>query len=563
MARLFMARSHLVHSRWFVKWFSSPYYLARAGMKVTWHRDPIACWEMAKCYMEDGYDQFGHSQILAHVCSRFRLAERFIVLVRLYKLARILELFGLMECALAVLKQTEHLVSPANMVTLARYIFECEDYCENISHLRKWCLRLVYKHYNWLIKSDQWAQVVKDAVPDLEEQWMKIASTKRAVSEEGLRTPSKQNLRDAKAFVDSVTIVHQEPNGLTKQEPDNARDAQEIPSTSKQGKLPTQVSLDEAETPTRKPKAKKSLAEMTILQQIHSLRENMASDGGVSSESLHVTFPSRNSSLRKTLDGQEGGSSKAGERLKVNISSSPLARKSSFREVFDLDTSHGMTINQKGEWQPDSMFDRMTNSNRRPGSGVLSTSITEPLLTPRRFGDISKHVQDGPFNYEEDPNDIARPASESAVAAIKAQDGPYSQRGVILTVGAANEPDSWPLADIPLPDPLLPFPRRAPSLDSGATIRENFRTSTHHAQAVTIFGIHRPGMGGSIITIDENAEPKESHSRSPNHAKAREFLGIDTPAPVGLSRPKPRAAGDVEVKKLMKKKNQWLGRLGE
>ena len=562
MVRLFMARSHLMHSRWFVRWFSSPYYLARAGMKVTWHRDPVSCWEMAKYYMEEGYDQFGTDQLSAHVYTHFRLAERFIILIRLCKLARGLELFGLMESALTVLKQTDHLVSPANVVTLARYIFGGEDYCENIPPLRKWCLKMIHKHYDWLIKSDQWVQVVRDSVPDLEEQWRKVTTSKRAVSREDLKRLSQQNLRDAKILVESATIEDQESEGSMKHDCENVKGPPPIPFTPKKEIGLTKSTQEEEETPTKKPKAKKSLAEMTILQQIHSLRKNMENDGGLSVESLQAASPARNSSLCNTVEGQDSVSNKFGERLRVTVSGAPLARKSSFREVFELDTSNSTIVDLSGEVHPGEAITRMTDMNRRPGAGALSTSISAPILTPRRFGDMSKHLHDDPFDSREYSSDIVRPASEGAVTAIKAQDGSFSQRGVIVTVGAANEPDSWPLADIPLPDPLLPYARRPPSLDSGSTIREHFRASTHHAQAVTIFGIHRPGMGGSIITIDENEEPKESEKRSPNHAKAREFLGIDAPAIGSISRPKSRAVSDAEVKKL-KKKNPWLGILGE
>ena len=134
-----------MHAGWFVDWFDSTHYLARAGMKVTWPHDPIACWDMAKSYMQDGQDRFGSNQITTYVCTNFLLHSRFIVLIRLYKLAHVLDLYGLMDRAYAVLVEMEHLISPPNVLTIARYIFGSKEHCVNILCLRKWCLKWIGK----------------------------------------------------------------------------------------------------------------------------------------------------------------------------------------------------------------------------------------------------------------------------------------------------------------------------------------------------------------------------------------------------------------------------------
>ena len=561
MSRLFIARSHLMHSRWFVRWFNSPYYLARCGMKVTWQRDPIACWELAKSYMEEGRDQFGSSQITMYMSTRFRLAERFIVLVRLYKLARTLELSGLMDDALTVLRQTEDLISPANVIILARYIFNSEDHCENMPYPRKWCLKLVSKHYDWLSKSYQWADCIVSSVPELAQQWNKITANKKRVSQEKLRNISKLSLAEAETVIDSGKSATPKLSPSALQEPENEIAPHLSPPVSRKENSPIRSVIEVSESPRKRLRPKKSNSNLNVLHQVQAMRDDTDSEKGIGTESLRTVFPSRKSSLRNTLDVQGSVSDKPGDRSTVFLASPPLAKMSSFREDFEVDPSHDTVVNQSKEVQSDGVFDRMISSLQHPVSGTLSGSISEPLLSSRRFEDISRDAPGSPLKHEIDARDHARPAS---VPVVKAQEGPHLRRGVIMTVeDAEEEADKWPLADIPLPDPLLPGARRAPSLDSEGTVREHVAravaingTNVSGAKIVTIFGVHRPGMGGSIVSVDKDKAAKQSLKRSPNHAKAREFLGIDNPAPHGNGVMR-HSESDVEGKKL-RKKREWL-----
>ena len=561
MVRLFMARSQLIYSEWFVKWFNSPYYLARGGMKVTWHRDPIACWEMAKSYMEDGYDRFGRNQITSYVCTRFPLADRFMVLVRLLKLARVLDLFGLMDGAFVVLRQMEHLIAPPNVITLARYIFGGEDYCENIPYLRKWCLKWVDKHYDWLVKSEQWTKVIKNSVLDLEEQWIRITTMKRIKSQEELRRAIQRNLCDATAIIDAMNAVDELPEAPVKDDTNDNKNVNKHPDIPKKEYTFTRLARNGTETPSKEQPANEKIVGLSEMRSSLSLDDNELSKCNSTDEGESRPPIPKKSSLRNILEVEGCEMSKDGVKTKGGGHLVPIPRKSSFEEVFDFHVKYDTAAKQNKEAQQD-RFELTKKLSNSPIASSLNTSFSEPLLTSCRYGEICTNGKGGKCDYQRESNRLSQPAKDNDKLIQQQEDTVRSsQRGIFLTVGALCEPDSWPLADIPLPDPLLPLARRAPSLDTETAHREQHKSTTHNTQTVTVFGIHRPGMGGSIIPIEENGNSSESHARTANEAKAREFLGIDQPVTVGMAKSVSRSSLDSEPKKL-KRKTPWLAKHG-
>ena len=529
-------------------------------MKVTWHHDPVACWEMAKSYMEDGYDRFGKDQITTYVCARFPLADRFIVLVRLFKLACILDLFGLMNGAFSVLKQMEHLIAPSNTITLSRYIFGGKEYCENMAHLRKWCLKSICKHFDWLTKSEQWAQVLHDSVPDLEEQWIRITALKRIKTQEDLRRAIQRNLCDSNAIIKELRAADVLSKAPVQGETGGNKEPDDCLVTLKKESAFTKFSRVGTETPTRQQVASESLADLSKMQRILSFDDDTISESNVDDGGeTHLSLP-RDSSLRKVSNVGTCDISKDGDSVTGGGHVAPIARKSSVQEVFDVDVKH-CTVSKHDKAAQQGVF-KQTNDNF-PIAGALNTSFSEPLLTSRRHGDINTNGKDSIIGRRKENNSLLQSANEDSKN-IQRQEtiGRSSQRGILLTLGTLHEPDSWPLADVPLPDPLLPMACRAPSLDSGAAQREQPKDATHHAQIVTVFGIHRPGMGGSIIPIDEDGDLSESRAKTANEAKAREFLGIDQPTTAGIAKSGSRLSLDSETKKL-KKKTTWHGKHGE
>ena len=557
MVRLIMAHSQLMHSEWFVKWFDSPYYLTRGGMKVVWPQDPIACWEMAKSYMEDGHDRFGKNQIATYVCTRFHLADRFMVLVRLMKLAHVLGLSGLTNGAVKVLKQIEHLIAAPNVVTLARYIFGDEECRENILYLKKWCVKWVDKHYEWLAESEQWAKVVKNSVPDLEEEWIRITTLKRIKSQEALRMAIRRNLCESTAIINTMTVVDGEyelPEAADTKysgiDPDT-RMKENVSSVS------TTFSRNGAEDRTNKHDQQPvSPCRIQSRSSPNGSRARKCTSNG--KDNTPPPIPKK-SSLRNFSGEEDCEASKGSSNARKGRYLATLPRESFFQEIFDTDVKHGTVSEQSMEGQQSAKAQTSTTFTI---ASSLNTSSSEPLLSSHRYGDISIGNKSVDVQYQKEGSCSSLPATVDEKSSQGQEDSSTcGHRGILLTIEALCEPDSWPLADIPLPDPLLPLARRAPSLDSEVAQREQHKALTHNAQAVTVFGIHRPGMGGSIIPIEETVNPSESRARTANEAKAREFLGIDQPVTVGMAISASRSSFESETRKL-RKKTLWLVKHG-
>ena len=561
MVCLVMVRSQLMHSGWFVNWFNSPHYLARAEMKITWPRDPIACWEMAKSYMEDGYDRFGNNQITTYVCSNFLLNDRFIVLVRLYKLARVLDLFGLMDGAFTVLVEMEHLVSPPNVLTLARYIFGGEEYCENITNLRKWCLKLIGKHYDWLLNSDQWAKVVESSAPELGEQWMRITALKKMVSQEELRKAIQQNVSDANAIIKALKAV--DTKSATPTEADSSIEAEfsRCPVTSKKEYTFTGFERIGPGTPTKKQAKSKDSLGFLNKQLTFSFDDSDSSDRDLKRNGEKRPLAHRNSSFHEVSEADEGDTGNANSDSTGKHRAS-IPRTPSFQEVFGDDIKPATAFQFNNEAHGETVFGRR-DILTGPVTGVLTYSISEPLLSSRRPARRYKDTNGSTINELEDSDQPLLSAKDNNHNDTNQRENIYhpAQRGVILTPDALRELDRWPLSDIPLPDPLLPIPlaRHAPYFDLEGDKHQQFNATIHQAQAVTVFGLHRPGMGGSVVVpASEKTVQGESRAGAANGTKAREFLGINEPCAVATAGMGARPSLDVEPKKL-KKKAMWMG----
>lgn len=543
-----------MHSGWFVDWFDSSHYLARAGMKITWPHDPIACWEMAKSYMQDGQDRFGNNQITRYVCTKFLLHSRFIVLVRLYKLAHVLDLFGLMDRAYAVLVEMEHLISPPNVLTLARYIFGGKEHCGNILCLRKLCLKWIGKHYDWLLNSKQWGKVLEDAVPELGKQWMRIIDMKKRISQEELRNAIQRNLSEANVIINALKAVDAEPDAPTQADSGNNGDSSRRTISPEGDYAFTKLERSRAGTPTE--------THVTIKDgngpMKHPTYSPTDSDGsGHDFNSNNETDPTVSVSL--SIEGSsEGGDASNVNNAFTNEERPSIFETSSIPGECGPETKQDITFRYKMEAQKETPA--LDNDLKGRVVRPFPYSVSEPLLTTRRGVHAYKEADNSIVHHVEHPDRSLASAIGNNERYTDQQGNVYPplQHGVILTTQALRQLDGWPLSDVPLRDPLLPVPvaHPAPSSDLAGDKHLQSNATTPHAQAVTVFGLHRPGMGGSVIVpVNEEAPRSESRAGAANAAKAREFLGINEPSPV--ARGGARSSMDVEPRKL-RKMGMWI-----
>lgn len=531
-----------MHSSWFVNWFESPNFLARAGMKVTWPQDPLACWDMARSYMEDGYDRFGTSQIKTYVCTNFDLDERLVVLTRLYKLARIMDLFGLMDAAFTVLIEMENFITPVHVLTLARYIFGGERYCEPITLLRKWCLKWIAKHYDWLNDSQQWEEVIENAVPELEEQWSRIKAASKIIAQEELKRSIQQNVSDANAIIKALTAVDTDSEESTQRKSSRNGRSHGRPLAPKAESISTKLAHRVTGSPTKR---------MTRIKQNSGLHRTR--DTGLVIHENRSPPESPVSYLQQTSETEEGDTVDVDDTLMSERHLS-VAEAGSLKKSPGPNLGPRTLIGDTERHKENVKFATITTTV----NGALPYSVSERLLTSHRNGHTYENGRRSTTYKQEASSGLfsSDGANGHTHNDLHQSLRPSTQRGVILTSEALRLLDGWPLSDIPLRDPLLPVPvvHRSPSLDHLGESDQQNEATLHQARAVTVFGLHRPGMGGSVI--DPTSQPltrSESRAGIANEAKARELLGMNEATGI-----RSRSSMDIEPRKL-KKRGLWAG----
>ena len=167
-----MTRSSLLRSPVMARLIESSHYLEGCYMILTFPNDSAICFEIVKNYLEDGSDRFTDSRLRAYLLARYKLIDRFLIHIRVYKMAKKLDLAGLMAIAYECLEQAERLMSPTRCVTMTRIIFGVDSGFDK--RIKDWCMKHVGFHFAVLYMTKEWNELIPHLDPDFQGKWAKL-----------------------------------------------------------------------------------------------------------------------------------------------------------------------------------------------------------------------------------------------------------------------------------------------------------------------------------------------------------------------------------------------------
>ena len=167
-----MKRSSMMRSPTFLKFFKSRHYLPGCKMLLTFMTDPASCFQIVQSYLDEGPDCYTRTRLRVHVTINYNLGNRFIVLARLYKLAKKLALHGLESMAYESLQEAERLMTSGSCFMLASLIYAHGAGFDK--RMKDWCLRHVGNHFGRLHATKEWINLIPQLEPELGRQWSKL-----------------------------------------------------------------------------------------------------------------------------------------------------------------------------------------------------------------------------------------------------------------------------------------------------------------------------------------------------------------------------------------------------
>lgn len=161
------------------QFFSSAYYLHGCDMRLTFTVDPAICVDILYKYLDSGPDPelYHHTVLKVQLTMRFQIADRALILVRLYSLAQKLGLPELMDMAYGVLTDGDKLIKAYDCVPIASLIFTHGGNFDK--KLRDWCIGHVKSHARELKRFRIWHEVVGKSENDLRYEWVWIMAGMR------------------------------------------------------------------------------------------------------------------------------------------------------------------------------------------------------------------------------------------------------------------------------------------------------------------------------------------------------------------------------------------------
>jgi hypothetical protein len=140
-------------------------------MLLTFFDDPAGCFQILKCYLDDGPDCYTKTRLRVHVTLRYKVTERFIILGRLYMLAKKLALGGLVDMAYETIVDCEQSLTPTSCFAMASLVYG-PDASAFDQPLKDWCLKHIENHFFALNDNENWwAEMMGPLEPNLGRHW--------------------------------------------------------------------------------------------------------------------------------------------------------------------------------------------------------------------------------------------------------------------------------------------------------------------------------------------------------------------------------------------------------
>lgn len=170
VSRTFMVqRSALLRSPALVEFFASLDYLPGCKMNLHFMNDPGVCFDVVQTYLENGPDCYPMLRLKVYITRLTKDADRFIVLIRLYKFAIKLKLIYLKNMAFEVIHDLEWEMSAECCPKIAQLVFAHQSPYDNT--IKGWILKHIGHFYKKLSRSNTWAALVPILDPELGQHW--------------------------------------------------------------------------------------------------------------------------------------------------------------------------------------------------------------------------------------------------------------------------------------------------------------------------------------------------------------------------------------------------------
>lgn len=161
-------RSALMRSPVLAKFFTSLDYLPGCKMDLHFMNDPGVCFDVVQTYLENGPDCYPMLRLRVYITRLTKDADRFMVLIRLHKLATKLKLTYLMKMAFEVIHDLEWEMSAECCPKIADMVFAQHSPYDHI--IKIWILKHIGHFYKKLSRSNTWAALVPTLDPELGQQ---------------------------------------------------------------------------------------------------------------------------------------------------------------------------------------------------------------------------------------------------------------------------------------------------------------------------------------------------------------------------------------------------------
>ena len=485
-------------------------YMFMAGMELLFPQDPHFAFAIVKEYLTLGPDVYSKTKVKEMISTTFRFADRWAVLLRVYKLARGLELFKLMEMIWDVLIEWEDDIVAPNVLTLARIIFGQDNGFHSIYLLKRWCVKWIGKHYEWLRASSEWRRVVENADPILARKWSRIC--------------------DLKAMGGSYEFIAATDAALTNY--DEAEVA--LDQDSRSGYTSPDPTTFDTDTSSN-----------------YSRFEDESSNYGSEADNEDTIRVDSAQASQTTSTANETGDD---DDEAANVRAI-TALGDAVERFFFVDTAHQHDDQGNTHQNPDNQsLARDIHGSPSQDSG---TEVGEDLGTPDSIV-FAPTIRQTDYGFGSgSPSAVANYANfgqDSSVSSPNTSDKGkenVAPRGVIRTPDDDEEEeiDRWPLPPQRLP-PLLPVTEEETETTEDAENRANrfglaqLTANIETARAVNIVGAfqggnlidHVPGSSRPATATSPNAVsttppvPRSSFGFDEGNAKARAVMGMDQPA---------------------------------
>lgn len=157
----------------------SKHYLQGCQMLFHFPRDPHVCFSFVKRFLEDGPDLFTKAILKDWVEFQYGALNRFIVYIRLCRLANKLGIHPLMRMAYEAMVEYDHAMRGPYCIELAKLIFRkttssCDD-----GLIEAWCFKHIRANFQLLVQNQEWKSLLPYLAGTFQMRWRKLVRSNR------------------------------------------------------------------------------------------------------------------------------------------------------------------------------------------------------------------------------------------------------------------------------------------------------------------------------------------------------------------------------------------------